>query len=92
MEIVAFLQSHVFQCHGSVIIPDHVTFQDPHEGEKEKLGLDWKAERAIMVLSVTKISQLMKRTLVTLTLAFLTTSRVGYPFMGSKAFRVSTKE
>ena len=42
--------------------------QDPQEGEIEKLGLGWKAERAIMVLSVTKIDQLMKRTLVTLTL------------------------
>ena len=25
-------------------VPDHMTSQDPQEGEKEKLGLDWKAD------------------------------------------------
>ena len=64
----AFIKDSLRQCARLVKAFGTKLVQDPQEGEIEKLGLGWKAERAIMVLSVTKIDQLMKRTLVTLTL------------------------
>ena len=45
MEIVVFRQRWVLQHHGSEIVPDHVIFQDPREGGKEKLGLEWNAKK-----------------------------------------------
>ena len=44
-----FLQRLVLQHHGSKTVPDHMIFQDPHEGEKEMLGPEWNAKRASLV-------------------------------------------
>ena len=44
-----FLQRLVLQHHRSETVPDHMIFQDPHKGEKEKLGLEWNAKRASLV-------------------------------------------